>query len=273
MKKSKLLGLGCLLFFLAGPLWADGRLEFSLHYSGWSLNVARGLVENMVSDVLESDLKDRFLAQIQSDYPGLVENGYNQKITYDAPGHNFGFELRFYPGGRQGAFSLGLGIEKSSMKVSFSEVKAELDLIDRSLDQVANFQALAQARFIIKPLSFHLNLRWELWPARVISPFITLGAGLSTGRSFLDASYEYSYSGTLTLPDNSTREYTQSANKTLGDIKDERLAAGRSFSLNFLPLVQMDIGFRARISRALSFCLEAGFFDGFILRGGLAIRT
>jgi len=76
----------------------------------------------------------------------------------------------------------------------------------------------------------------------------------------LDASYEYSYSGTLTLPDNSTREYSQSANKTLGDIKDERLAAGKSFSLNFLPLVQMDIGFRARISRSLSFCLEAGFF-------------
>ncbi len=273
MKKFKLLGLSCWLFFLAGPLLADGRLEFSFHYSGWSLNIARGLVDNMVSDVLESDLKDRFLTQIQADYPALVENGYSQKIAFDAPGHNFGFELRFYPGGRQGAFSLGLGIEKSSMEVNFSEVQADLDLIDQNLNQAANFQALAQARFIIKPLSFHLNLRWELWPAKVISPFITLGAGLSTGQSFFDASYEYAYLGTLSLPDDSTRDYTQSATKTLGDIKDERLAAGKDFSLNFLPLVQLDIGFRARISRALSLCFEAGFFDGFIFRGGLAIRT
>jgi len=167
-------------------------------------------------------LRIDFWLRFSSDYPGLAENGYSQKIAFDAPGHNFGFELRFYPGGRQGAFSLGLGIEKSSMEVNFSEVQADLDLIDQNLNQAANFQALAQARFIIKPLSFHLNLRWELWPAKVISPFITLGAGLSTGQSFLDASYEYAYLGTLTLPDDSTRDYTQSATKTLGDIKERK---------------------------------------------------
>ncbi len=274
MKVFKCFLLAGLMFILTGPfLLADGQLEFSLHYSGWTLNVAKGLVENMVSNVLESDLKDRFINQIQNDYPNLMENGYSQKVTFDAPGHNIGFELRFYPGGRKGAFSLGLGVEKSSMKVSFPQVTADLDLIDQSLNQAASFRALAQGKFIIKPLSFHLNLRWELWPSKTISPFFTLGAGLSTGKSFFEASYEYSYSGILTLPDNSTQEYSQSAIKTLREIKDERLAAGKSFSLNFLPVVQMDFGFRARISKTLSFCFEAGVFDGFLFRGGLAIRT
>jgi len=272
MKKFKIFFLAGLLLVLSRPLLADGQLEFSFHYSRWTLNIAKNLVENMVSDVLESDLKDRFLTQIQNDYPNLAEDGYSQKVTFDAPGDNFGFELRFYPGGRQGAFSLGLGIEKSSMRVSFPEVTANLDLIDHDLDQAASFRAAAQGKFIIKPLSFHLNLRWELWPSKMISPYFTVGAGLSTGKSFFEASYQYAYSGTLTLPDNSTQDYEQAATKTLGEIKDERLAAGQNFSLNFLPIVQMDFGLRARISKMFSFCLEAGVFDGFILRGGLAIR-
>jgi len=48
-------------------------------------------------------------------------------------------------------------------------------------------------------------------------------------QEFFEASYQYAYSGTLTLPDNSTQDYEQAATKTLGEIKDERLAAGQKF--------------------------------------------
>lgn len=261
-----------LFFILSSPLLADGYLEFNVHYSYWTLNVVRGLVEKMVSDTLENDLKDRFLQQIQADYPTLVESGYRQEVNFDAPGHNVGFELRFYPGGRGGAFSLGLAVEQTTMKISFPSVSARLDLIDLNLNQAATFNGQAGGEFIIKPLSFHLNMRWEFLPSRVVSPYLTIGAGISTSKSFFDARYRYEYSGTLTLPDSSTEQYSDSDTKTLRQIKDERLAEGKDFPLNFLPIFQFNLGLRARLSRAMNLVADVGIFDGFLFRGGLSIR-
>lgn len=261
-----------LFFILSSPLLADGYLEFNVHYSYWTLNVVRGLVEKMVSDTLENDLKDRFLQQIQADYPTLVESGYRQEVNFDAPGHNVGFELRFYPGGRGGAFSLGLAVEQTTMKISFPSVSARLDLVDLNLNQAATFNGQAGGEFIIKPLSFHLNMRWEFLPSRVVSPYLTIGAGISTSKSFFDARYRYEYSGTLTLPDSSTEQYSDSDTKTLRQIKDERLAEGKDFPLNFLPIFQFNLGLRARLSRAMNLVADVGIFDGFLFRGGLSIR-
>ncbi|MCX8159612.1 MAG: hypothetical protein N3G18_01605 [Candidatus Saccharicenans sp.] len=275
MAKSavKVTGAIFLLFtLLSTPLLADGHLEFNVHYSYWTLNVVRGLVEKMVSDTLENDLKDRFLEQIQADYPTLVESGYQQEVNFDAPGHNLGFELRFYPGGRGGSFSLGLAVEQTTMKISFPAVTARLDLIDLNLNQTATFNSQAGGEFIIKPLSFHLNMRWEFLPSKVVSPYLTIGAGISTSKSFFDARYRYEYSGTLTLPDNSTEQYSEAGSKTLRQIKDERLAEGKDFPLNFLPIFQFNLGLRARLSRALNLVADIGIFDGFLFRGGLSFR-
>lgn len=275
MPKSAVRTLGTLFIsfmVLSSPLLADGNLEFNVHYSYWTLNVVRGLVEKMVSDTLENDLKDRFLQQIQADYPTLVESGYQQDVNFDAPGHNIGFELRFYPGGRGGAFSLGLAVEQTTMKISFPSVTTRLDLVDLNLNQTATFNGQAGGEFIIKPLSFHLNMRWEFLPSKVISPYLTIGAGISTSKSFFDARYRYEYSGTLTLPDNSTEQYSDSDTKTLRQIKDERLAEGKDFPLNFLPIFQFNLGLRARLSRALNLVADVGIFDGFLFRGGLSIR-
>jgi hypothetical protein len=261
-----------LVFLTAGQLRADGHLEVNVHYSRWTLNVVRGLVEKMVSDALESDLKDRFIQQIQQDYPTYVEDSYSQNVRFDAPGHNIGIELRFYPRGRNGAFSLGLAVEQSTMKVSFPEVSAQLRMRDLNLGQTANFQAAAGGEFLIKPLSFHLNMRWEFLPSKVISPYFTIGAGISTSKSFFDARYQYSYNGVLTLPDNSTEQYSDSESKTLREIKEEREAEGKDFPLNFMPIIQLNFGLRARLSRMLNLTFDAGLFNGFLFRGGLSLR-
>lgn len=275
MPKSAVRTLGALFvsfMILSSPLLADGHLEFNVHYSYWTLNVVRGLVEKMVSDTLENDLKDRFLQQIQADHPTLVESGYQQDVNFDAPGHNLGFELRFYPGGRGGAFSLGLAVEQTTMKISFPSVTARLDLVDLNLNQTATFNGQAGGEFIIKPLSFHLNMRWEFLPSKVLSPYLTIGAGISTSKSFFDARYRYEYSGTLTLPDSSTEQYSDSDTKTLRQIKDERLAEGKDFPLNFLPIFQFNLGLRARLSRVLNLVADVGIFDGFLFRGGISFR-
>ncbi|MDD8031252.1 MAG: hypothetical protein PHQ25_04545 [Acidobacteriota bacterium] len=270
--KGILVTVVVIIFLSSGYLLADSHLEISLHYSYWTLNTVRGLVENMVSDTLKSDLKDRFVEQIQNNHPDFVEGSYDQDIDFDAPGHNLGLELRFYPKGQNGAFSLGLAVEQSTMKVSFPQVIAYLEMIDEAVDQSAFFTAVANGEFVIKPLSFHLSMRWEFLPTKAISPYLTVGAGLSTSKSFFNANYEYSYSGTLVLPDSSTEDYADSATKTLQEIKDERLAKGKKFSLNFLPIVQFNLGLRAKISGSLNLILEAGIFNGFLVRGGLAFR-
>lgn len=255
------------------PLLADGHLEFNVHYSYWTLNVIRPLVEKMVSDILEDDLKDRFLQQIQADYPTLVESGYQQQVKFDAPGQNFGLELRYYPGGRSGVFSIGLSVEQTTMKISFPVVLASLELTDLNLGQAAYFTGQASGEFLTKPLSFHLSMRWEFLPSKVISPYLTIGAGVSTSRSFFDSSYRYQYSGTLVLPDNSTELYSDSDNKTLREIKDERQVEGKDFPLNFMPILQFNLGLRTRLSRNLNLVLDSGIFNGFLVRGGLSVRV
>jgi len=267
------IGLMALMLILSSTfLLADGHWEFNLHYSRWTLNLLKNQVENMVSDALKSDLKDRFLEDIRNDHPGLIESGYDQTVVFDSSGNNFGFEVRYYPGGKKGAFSLGLAVEQSSIKVSFPEILANLYLTDPNTQQTAHFNGQAGGEFLIKPLSFHLNMRWEFLPSKVISPYFCLGAGISTSQSFLDANYSYNYSGRLDLPDGTFENYVDSSSKTLRQIKEERLAEGKSWPLNFVPILQLNFGLRFRLTENLRLMLDAGIFDGFLFRGGLSFR-
>ncbi len=262
-----------LLSSLSSPLRAEGHFEINVHFSYWTLDVIHGLVEGMLSDALEGELKDRLVEEIREDHPTFVERSYQQTIRFDTPGHNYGLELRFYPGGKKGVFSLGLAIEQSTMKVSFHEVSANLIMSDPyDPSEICTFDGRANASFIIKPLTFHLNMRWDFMPSRAISPYLTIGGGISTSRSFFDARYEYKYGGTLTHPDNSTEEYSESDSKTLRQIRDENREEGEDFPLNFLPVFQFNLGVRARLTGPLNMLVDAGFFDGFMLRGGLSVR-
>lgn len=260
------------MFISTNLLLADGHWEFNVHYSRWTLNLLKNQVENMVSDALKSDLKDRFLEDVQSRHPGLYESGYDQTVIFDSSGSNVGFEIRYYPGGRKGAFSLGLAVEQSSMKVSFPEISANLYLTEPSTMQVAHFFGQAVGEFLIKPFSFHLNMRWDFLPSKVVSPYFCLGAGISTSKSFLDAHYTTSYTGKLDLPDGTSEYYSDSSSKTLRQIKEERLADGKDWPLNFVPILQLNLGLRVRLTENLRFTFDAGIFDGFLFRGGLSFR-
>lgn len=261
------------VFLLCSSLQASGHIEFNLHYSKWTLNPLRSLIETKVSDALESDLKDRIVQRIQEDYPNLMERSYNQNVRFDSSGNNVGFEIRFYPGGHNGSFSLGLIIEQSTMKVAFPYVAANLELQDAMTQQTAQFIGGANAEFIIKPLSFHFNFRWDIFPRAIIHPYLTFGAGVSTVKSFLDAQYAFSYSGTLTRPGSPAENYQESDSKTLGQIRQERLAEGEDdFPLRVFPILQLNLGLKGRLSRNLHVLFDAGVFNGFLFRGGISFR-
>ena len=262
--KEKFCVVSIACIFLSGlisppPAIAQGKVEFSFHMGSWSLNILKDIIEESLGENLESDFKDSFLETIRDDYPGLQEDYYNQSVEFDASGQNFGFELRWYPKGHNGSFSLGLAVERTTMEVGFPDVSAELGLSDGSV-----FQANANGRFLIKPLAFLLTFRWDLWPRARLHPYFTFGAGgAAMGPILDDGEVSFAFSGTLDVAGGGQEQYSESETKTLREFKDEVEAEGDDFVLpSFFPFIQIHFGLKAVISRNIHLMVDAGILDG-----------
>lgn len=258
--------LSMFLFVFSPGLQGQGKFEFGFHYSKWSLNIIKGLIEDALSENMESTFSDDFLTDIQQDYPGLSEDSYEQDVSFDSSGSNFGFEARWYPGGRHGSFSLGLSVEKTSMEV-IPKLSARMDMDDGSY-----YEADANASFIINPLSFHLSFRWDIIPSSPIHPYFTFGLGAATGTALDEAEFSYSYSGTYYEGGNS-ESYAGGETKTLTELKEDMEDEGEDFFLpGFIPFIQLNLGLKGEITDNLHLLVDAGIWNGFLLRGGIAFR-
>jgi hypothetical protein len=254
LKGINLISTVLLVFLFALPARPQGHWEFGFHYSRWSVNLLRGVIEDGISEAMETELRDEILAEIQSDYPSLEDTDYNQSVEFDSSGDNYGFEARWYPGGQHGSFSLGLSVEKTSMKVSLPSISAAMGLRDQVTAQTGDFQAAAEGEFLLKPLSFHLSLRWDIVPSSVVHPYITFGFGAATGTALEEAVVTYEYAGDLSVPGYPSKQY------------------GDFFLPGFIPFVQLNLGLKAVISPNIHLLVDAGVWNGFLLRGGIAFR-
>jgi hypothetical protein len=267
-------GLLAGLLLAAPDLRAQGNWEFGFHYSRWSLNIIKPYVEDSLNETVASDLKDKFLNDIRADYPSLAERGYSQRAVFDSSGDNYGAEARFYPGGRNGSFSVGVSVEKTSMKVGIPEAAATLELEDTISHRTGTFKGTAAGEFLLKPFSFHLSVRWDIFPSAGLHPYVTFGVGASTAGAIDAATYSYSYAGTLSVPGGPSREYSASESKTLRELIDEQEAKGEDFVLpvSFVPFVQLNIGLKGRLTENIYLLADAGIWDGLLFRAGLAFR-
>jgi len=252
---------------------AQGHFEFGFHYSQWSIDILRSIIEDALSDSLETELKDKILEDIQKDYPELRERSYIQNVSFDSGGNNFGFEMRWYPAGKNGSFSLGFSVEKTTMRVSLPDVSADLSVENTFTGEVSNFKGRANAEFLMKPLSFHLSFRWDIMPSSRIRPYVTFGFGAATGTALEEGQLTYAYSGDLEIEGEEPEHYESSENKTLKQLKDEMEEEGDEFILpGFLPFLQLNLGVKGAITENLYLLLDTGIWNGFILRGGIACR-
>jgi len=254
------------LLILAPALHAQGHFEFSGHYGRWSLNLLGGLARDIVNDATKSDIRDRILSDIQNTYPGLSEESYTQTTRFDSRGDDFGFGVRFYPS-RNGSFSLGLSVEKSTFKV-VPTVTSHMDLQDMGTLATAAFDGTAGASALIKAMSLLLTFRWDILPSAVVHPYVTIGGGISTARALDESTLGYSYSGQLTGSAVESQTVSGSETKTLRQLRDE----SDSKFPNFLPFLQLNVGLKAMITRHVHLLVDAGVFDGFMVTGGLAVR-
>jgi hypothetical protein len=260
--------------FTIPNLSAQGNFEFNFHYGTWSLNLLKSLAEEGIDDALGSELEDRILEEIQDDYPGLQRTSYSQEIEFDSSGENYGFEIRWYPGGKTGSFSLGLSIEKTRMTVTLPTVTAEMVLQDPVSQQTGTFRGSASGtKFEINPLSFHLSFRWDIKPSWKVHPYFTLGFGFATASAVEEGIVTYPYSGDLEINGGDSEHYEGREEKTLLEIKQELEDEGDEFFLpSFLPFFQMNFGIKAEFTEFLHLLVDAGIWNGFMLRGGLSLR-
>jgi hypothetical protein len=263
-KLCAVLVFGCIA--LAPNLLADGHFELGFHYGTWNLNLLGSLVEDGLSEALESAFEEAILEEIQEDYPYLQDPVYDQSVEFDSGGNNYGFDIRWYPGGYDGSFSVGLSVEKTKMEVQLTEVAMDLSFQDGS-----SFSGLATGDVTLNPLTFLLSLRWDIMPRSPVHPYITLGVGAAAFSSFKDDVVTFGWSGELNITGGPIETYEESDKKTIEEIKEE-FEEDEDFPITFLPFIQLNLGLKGKINDNIHLMVDAGIWNGFILRGGIAIR-
>ncbi len=265
------------LILLAGLLLAGapalsaqgGHWEFSGHYGVWTLNVLKGAAEDLLSDAIDTHLRDKILESINDVYPAFNSTSYEQGTTFDSSGHDFGAGVRWYPGGHRGSFSLGLSVERCDFRVE-PTATVQMGLEDFETTQTGIFNGSAAGTARIDALSFLLTCRWDIFPSSAIHPYITFGGGISTSRALDDSTVAYTYAGQVTGSGISETAISGSETKTLRQLKDE--ATTDTAIPNFLPFVQLNLGLKVRLTKMLHMFVDVGVLDGFIANAGLAIR-
>lgn len=212
------------------------------------------MVEDLLGERLESELTELIEA-----YSDMIPPDGEWTIPppdLNSDGTNSALEVRFYPGGEDGSFSIGLGVEKSQIEVTL-DYSAIYDVADGSyLDTSANASLLWQ------PISYHLSFRWDIKPSWRFHPYIGFGAGIGSLRGLL--TYEviaevYDASTTITISDT--------------DYDEIPLESLEYLEPKITPIIlQINFGFNFEISNNLHILLDAGIWDGFLVRGGLSLK-
>jgi hypothetical protein len=258
-----------------GPLAASGKFEFGFHYGSWSVNILKGPIETLIGD----QAKSGFLDKIRDNTPGFEQSSFNQKVSFDSSGSNFGFEVRWYPGGSEGSFSLGVAIEKTSLKVALSEVSLSMEGTDASTHQQGSLTAKASGEMLIEPLSFHFSLRWDLWPKATVHPYISFGFGIAGAGAYDTGHTSYAYAADFTMTNKPAEHYADSQTKTFRQLEQDDAIDDQGnpkqdpFKLpGVFPFFQLNLGLKVRVTDSIHLLVDYGFLDGFLLRGGIAVR-
>ena len=274
-------GLVISCFLLVHPaLRAQGNFEFGVHYGHWSLNLLKSAIEGVVDD-LAQQIKDKQLDKIKEEHREFRELTFANDFSFDSGGPNFGFEFRWYPAGQEGSFSLGLSVEKTTFRISVPSVSTTLTLEDMKTHQLAGFKATAGATIESKPLAFLLSVRWDILPTKRVHPYFTLGLGLAGESALLKSHMTYNFRGLLTDSDGTQESIEESGSKTVQQLMDEdkqrKIDEGLNeepfkLPIHFMPFLQLHFGLKGVITKNVQALIDFGILDGFLLRGGIAIR-
>ncbi len=235
-----------------------GYWEIEIHYGRWGLEPALSLFRKTLTKRIGSEVRREITDYLSSRYGGLVQAAYSQDLTLNVEGSNEGIGLRFYSQGERGAFSLGFSLERTHIRIETTGA------IRQIFDNGSSAEVTAAAHVHANPVCGHLSFRWDFIPFGRVSPTFTLGLGFGP----LNGKMGYSYSGIYSFY-NYQESIRDSAEKTFEDWQKEQ---GSYISLKNLVVLQLSLGARVEVFRGLLLQVEAGLWDGFLVRAGLAFR-
>ncbi len=234
-----------------------GKLEVDVHYGYWTLDVFKGLFEDDLTKSLSDEIAKEIGIKINESGYNIVKVGHDHNLVFGSSGSIYGFELRFYPGGRYSSFSLGVSIEKTHMEATV-EGPINVQFNDGSY---AEMEAVGVVE--LNPLFTNLSFRWDIKPDWIVTPYFVLGIGVAA----LNGEVRYNYNGTYYWA-RGTEGYQEEDSRNIKEAEEDA-----DFNLpNILPLLQISLGVRAEVIPHLHLKAEAGIWDGFILRAGLAYK-
>jgi len=220
---------------------------------------------------------------LKSQYSDAEQSNATTSSNFDSGGSNYGFEARWYPAGAEGSFSIGLSVEKTNMRVEMKEARADFLVsytVQNNHSETLEFSGKGTGRFDIHPLSFNFSFRWDIFPRAVVHPYLTFGLGIAPGSYLDEGTLTYDVQGDTLMFDGTTEHFPRpgesgSGTKTLAELRHEAetdLNNPSNFPIWFVPFVQLHLGLKAKITPAIHLLVDAGIWDGFLLRAGLAIR-
>jgi hypothetical protein len=234
-----------------------GHWEIGFHYSGWGINLVKGLFEETLSKKATNEIRDHVTDQLDSLYPGYLHRAsYSNGLLFDSQGENYGAEIRFYPLGRRGSMSIGLSLEKTHVKLMMNGPVTQ-DYTDGSSATVES-DAIVET----SPVTTNLSFRWDFVPSSRVTPYFIFGLGLGP----LDGEARYSYAGTY-------KRGSQQASITGDWLKTfDQLREDGEIELDLFIMIHAALGLKGEIVRGVLLKAEVGFWDGLVIRGGLAFR-
>jgi tetratricopeptide (TPR) repeat protein len=234
-----------------------GHWVVGFHYSSWGINVAKGLFEEALVKAASNEIRDHVNDQLNSLSGGrLNPSSDTNGLSFDSQGSNFGAELRFYPLGRRGSMSIGLSIEQTHIKLIMKGP------VTQNYSDGSSATVESDALVETNPVTTHLSFRWDFVPSSRITPYFIFGLGLGP----LSGNAQYSYAGTYNRAGQQA-SITGDWLKTFDELRQEG-----EIELDLLVMVHAALGLSAEIVRGVVLQGEVGFWDGLILRGGLAFR-
>lgn len=244
MKKSMIIIVLILttgLSLLAGD--KSGKWEIGVHYSAWSINIIRPWLEDHIIPEFENYDPDK------------------GQLNFDSNGNNYGLELRYFPKGKKGSFSIGLSYERNYFRAKLNGSYTDHDSANNRIDVVGD------GELEILPHSLNLSFRWEIFPRSRLHPYFGIGVGIGPldGSLDLQATKTTFYNG---FP------YTETFDerKTMQEVLDELEEEDNAFPLSFFPVVHVCFGLRGELMDNVFLLGEVAVYDGLIFRGGLAFR-
>jgi hypothetical protein len=245
----------------AAELFAEerqgGRWEIDVHFSYWSLDPAKSAFEGTLTKKAANEIRDHLTDQLNAQYGGrLIRSSYEQTLSLDSSGSNYGFEVRYYPLGQKGSLSIGFSLEKTRIKITMGG-----PVTQRFSD---GSEATVEAEAVVEtsPLTTDLSFRWDFFRAWRAVPYFVFGLGVGP----LNGTAAHSYTGTY------TRGGSQISVSGGEDKSFDQLRAEGDIDLDLFLILHAALGVKGEVYQGLILKAEAGFWDGLILRGGIAYR-